>query len=51
VHIVAAETDAGDQYDDTSAVKQNFQVIFPPNVFEVTCTLDKNNKWSQASSS
>jgi hypothetical protein len=36
---------------DTSAVKQNFQVIFPPNVFEVTCTLDKNNKWSQASSS
>ncbi|KRR23835.1 hypothetical protein CQ14_22645 [Bradyrhizobium lablabi] len=35
---------------DTSAVKQNFHVIFPPNVFEVTCTLDKNNKWSQASS-
>jgi hypothetical protein len=30
------------------AVKQNFQVTFPPNVFEVTCTLDKNNKWSQA---
>jgi hypothetical protein len=36
---------------DTSAVKQNFQVTFPPNVFAVTCTLDKNNKWSQASSS
>jgi rhizosphere induced protein len=34
---------------DTSAVKQNSQVTFPPN--EVTCTLDKNNKWSQASSS
>ena len=33
---------------DASAVKQNFQVTFPPNVFEVTCTLDKNNKWSQA---
>jgi hypothetical protein len=35
---------------DASAVKQNFQVTFPPNIFAVTCTLDKNCKWSQASS-
>ena len=33
---------------DASAVKQNFQVTFPPNIFEVTCTLVKNNKGSQA---
>jgi hypothetical protein len=34
---------------DTSAVEQNFQVTFPPNIFKVTCTLNKNSRWSQAS--
>lgn len=34
---------------DTSAVKRSFQVTFPPDIFEVTCTLDKNDLWSQAS--
>jgi hypothetical protein len=33
---------------DAATVTQNLQVIFPVNVYEVTCVLGANNEWTQS---
>ncbi len=33
---------------DVATVTQNLQVIFPVNVYAVTCTLGANNQWTQS---
>jgi len=33
---------------DITTVTQNLQVIFPINVYDVTCVLGSNNKWTQS---